>query len=560
MKKEGSLSIAIFIAVVLAGVYRLFMGISVADEAEYAAFADFPRMGIRWFENESTIQQTSAILLSPFVTLYTSVFGTEALLLFTRFLYLISAVATGLVTAKFFSYVVRWPVALLFGAIVVAYVPFGMAILCYISMGSQYFAIGSMASILAVHLNKKWLAAVGAVFWVFCVFAYPTAMLTFLLFAALLGLWIWRDKKKRRVLPAFAAGLVIPSIVLGSVLLWCGLDNIRNAVELSTPANMPFQSYKILFGLNLIRSYMPPLWMVLLGLAAWAALVKFQKRFSYIGLLALIGAYLFFGGKSEGSFGSVLWIFLMMLLPLVACTQWKKMESFERRVLIGFALPAVAGSIVAWMTSRMTIYNMHGTGIFAALSMMALASGPHRIRGWLFALTVLSATLFYQFRGPYEDAAYSELTYVMDDGPFKFLHTNPKKGETIETLQRDLKTLPDSGTILFKDHFPAGSMMTALKPRGPTINILPAFIHPEFRPIYAQIFTDKSHFTDFIVEFRYFPMSTENWYYMDQNLDNPTHDLFKWDPFHNFFMKSGEYTVLLDRGVYRILKRKTVGG
>jgi hypothetical protein len=554
---EGLAAIAIFGAVVLAGIFRLFMGISVADEAEYAAFADFPRHGLRFFEVEVTIQQTSAILLSPFVLAYTSMFGTEGLILFSRFLYLISATTTGLITAKFLSQVVRWPVALLLGSVVVAYVPFGMAILCYITMGSQYFAIAAIASISAFDRNKKWLAAAGGVFWVLCVFAYPTAMITFALFTAILALWFRTDKKRRTLALPYLAGLVVPSIILVGVLLWCGIDNIKRGVEFSAPANMPFQTYKILFGINLIASYLPPVWMMALGVAIWGALWKWKPDLQYLGIAALIAAYIFFGGQSESSFGSILWVYLMLLLPLAVIPKWKKMSTKERTMFVAFTVPAIVGSIVAWMTSRMTVYNMHGTGIFAGLSMLAFVAGRGRAQGWLLSLIVLSATLFYQFRGPYEDAGYPYLTYQVSDGPFKFLYTNPKKGEVIETLQRDLKSLPDTGTIFFKDHFPAGAMMTNLKPKGPTINLLPAFIHPEMRGIYAETFRDRGLFTDYIVEFRYFPMSGENWIYMDEDLDNPKSQLFQWDPFHNFFMKSGEYDVILDRGVYRILKRKS---
>lgn len=41
------------------------------------------------------------------------------------------------------------------------------------------------------------------------------------------------------------------------------------------------------------------------------------------------------------------------------------------------------------------------------------------------------------------------------------------------------------------------------------------------------MFQNQDYFTDFIVEFRFFPITHEDWFYMDENLDNPTNELFK---------------------------------
>ena len=65
--------------------------------------------------------------------------------------------------------------------------------------------------------------------------------------------------------------------------------------------------------------------------------------------------------------------------------------------MIAFIVPAIVGSLVSWMTSRMTIYNMHGTAIFAALATAALAGQKARIAGWSIALVLLTFTFMTQF-------------------------------------------------------------------------------------------------------------------------------------------------------------------
>ncbi len=553
---ESWAAIAIFAGVVIAGIYRLFFGISVADEAQYTAFTYFPTIGARWFVDDYTIQLTSAILVSPFVTVYAFFFGTEALTLYTRLLYLTSATATALLTAKFLSRFCRWTVALVLGSVLVAYVPFGMACLNYNTMGSQYFGVAAILSLMGLMDGRRSYSFWGGVFWVLCVFSYPTAMITFFIFSAIITVLFYKKKNwlKGFVKPFFL-GLIAPSVILVGVLLWLGIGNIQKAVELSRTVNMPFQAYKILFGLELLSTYLPPWWLVGLILTSWVALIIVRPQWSFLGFVAFLLAYIFMGGKSEGAFGSILWPMTEVLILIVAAQHWRQMNEFSRVVVIGFVVPAICGSIVAWMTSRMTIYNMHGTAIFAAVGTVALAAQRARVAGWSLALILLTFTLKTQFTQSYEDDPPAKLSYTVASGPFRFLHTNPRKGEVIETLQKDLKTLPEYGSILFKDHFPAGFLMTSLRPRGPYINILPAFIHFRERGGYYNLFQNKDYFTDYVVEFRYFPMSEENWYYMDVDPENPTQELFKQDPFHNFFMKSGEYQVILDRGVYRILKR-----
>jgi len=557
MKKLGRFEMpaawTIFVLTALIGLYRLFFGVSVADESLYTALADFPRTGATWFVDDLTIQQTSAILISPIVSLYTLLFGTEAVTLFTRLLYLACAVGTALVLSRFFARLCRPSTAVLLAACFVAYIPFGMACLYYNTMGSQGFAVAAVLSILGLTERNKWLLFWGAFFWVLCVFSYPTAMLTFLLFVALAAVLRRKDLAFSRV-KYFAAGLLIPGTVLGGVLLWCGVDNIAEAVRVSNNFNMPFQLYKILFGLKVLSAYLPPWWALIPTFAIWIALIVMRPQYSYAGMILFLLCYILTGGTGEGSRNSILWPFSEVMVVLVLARQWKALPAFAKSAVHLFIVPAIVGSVVSWMTSRMTVYNMHGTGISAALATFALASRQNFAAGWSIALLVLGFTLWQH--NPYEDAPMPKLEHMITKGPFKYLRTNHDKWKTLEALQDDLNKMPQQGTILFKDTFPGGYLMTGLKPVGPMINILPAFLHPEARPLFYEMFQNRErYFTDFVVEFRFFPMSAEDWVYMDENPEQPTNEFFMREPFHNFFMKSGEYQVILDRGVYRILQR-----
>jgi hypothetical protein len=68
----------------------------------------------------------------------------------------------------------------------------------------------------------------------------------------------------------------------------------------------------------------------------------------------------------------------------------------------------------------------------------------------------------------------------------------------------------------------------------------------------ALVIKDKKYFADFIVELRLFPIKKNTtWVFMPKE-----GDLYN-DPFYDFFLKSGDYEVILDREVYRILAKRS---
>lgn len=553
---EFQIAIFIFVAVCVWSFFRNFFGISVADESLYAVLADFPRIRGQWFVNDQTIQTTSALLMTPFVSLYTSIFGSEALLLFTRSLYILVTIGTALVSFRFLQLFCQRSTALILASVVIAFVPHGMICLNYNTMGSQFFAIASMLGLRSLLERRPHLATISAIFWVLCVFSYPTAGVIFLISVVTL-LFSFRKRPHlwRGFLRPFLIGLFPPTLLLAAVLLSLGVDNILSTIEFSRHFNMPGEAWKIPFSWALMTSYLPPWWILAACLGLWIALGLLKPNFAYLGFWSFILTYIVAGESSEGLTVPVLWPWLQLLslgLVLFHLRHRSWLES-EKHLLIALILPAILGSLVTCLTSRMTVYNMYITGLFGALATTALVAGRNRVAGWLIAPTLLIFAIHMQATHVYEDDAISQLEHQISQGPFRFLFTTSKRGSIIEQLQTDLQQLPvTEATILFKDHFPAGHLMTSLRPVGPTINILPVFFHPEARPLYWQIYQNPANFADYIVEFRFLPITqTIDWVFMpDKNERN--------DVFHDFFMKTGHYKVILDRGVYRFLQKNPV--
>jgi hypothetical protein len=247
---------------------------------------------------------------------------------------------------------------------------------------------------------------------------------------------------------------------------------------------------------------------------------------------------------------------VMATFPVALLRSWKTWTSKERSLILNLLLPAVVGALIACQTSRQTLYNAYITAFWGALAICVLTVRTSRAAGWILAFGLLVYTCHWRWVTVYEDDTSSLLTYEMKEGPFKFLRTTPAKGELLNSVYNDIKRLPTGHSILYKDHFPAGFLMSDLTLLGPTTNILPYRLHPEARPLYVEIYRQHRYHPDFVLEFRSFPFAIgQEMPYLDTRAQ--ADPFFDNDPFHNFFMRTGEYKVVLDRNYYRILKRTT---
>lgn len=550
-KVEASFSIGIYVFVLWLCYFRIYTGISIADEPLYTALAYLPRLGGEWFVHDMTIQTTTAILLSPLVLAYDYFFGVEGIMLFTRHLYFFFSLFTSAFTFYFLRQYCRWTAALLLAGVVVAFVPHNMICLNYNSMGCHFFGLAVMASLLSIGQQSQKFAFASGVFWVLCVYSYPTLMLLFLLFCFLFYL-INRseDFVRTRFLKPFLLGLLIPGVILLSVLIYLGLDNIKQAVEFSNHFNMPGQFWKLSYAYTLLMDSLPPGWILLLVFAIWFWLEKRAPQYAVACFVAFLLLFLALGAQKEGVRTHLLWPLVIMLIVYPWMNR-KALSRNELRLIQILVVPAIAGVLVTCLTSRMTLYNTYITGLFGALATVALIIRHHVKAAWIVSLIILGATVFYYYDVVYEEGDYSTLNYTVQTGPLKGLETSKARGEFIESIQRDIQSIPLDASIMFKDHFPIGYLMSHRKPLGPTINILPTFWHPEARPLYVDIFRAQKYHADFIVELRYFPVHSQaRWVFWDPDRDE------KDDPFYNYFLRTNNYKIGLDRGAYRILVKK----
>ena len=556
-RQEGILAILLFMLTAGLTYYRLFIGVSVGDEAFFPMIATFPLIGGEWFVREQSIQQMSGILTSPFAMTYKFFFGSTGIMLFFRHLHWLLSLGVAL---NFFQYLrnhIRWPVALVLAMSAMAFVPNSIASLNYNSQGSLFFGLATLLACRAVDEKRKLLAAASGVAWVFCVYSYPMMIAGFVVFSlAAAVLTLSKPQTRQTFAIPFAGGVLGSSLILGGHLLYIGIDNIRSSLEFSALFASPGAFWKIPFSLNLIANYLPPRWLTLAVLAVWIIGGFRNANFSAGGCILFLATYIFFGINYEGNPSQILWPVLEFLLIIFLVHRRLHLDNDERNLLWLVVLPAIAASIAACLASRMTVYATCLSGLFGGLAIVVLMTWRQPWMAWLASLLITGNSLYYYLQSAYEDDRVSELTYQIEGGPWAGLFTFPAKGRFLEELQADLHSLEPNlkgKTILYKDLFPGGYLMTDNNPPGgPTTYIAPALFYMPQRPIYNHIYSDPQNRPDVVVELIYYPATmNQNWFYNvpEQNPYN--------DPFHDFFIKTGEYEIILNRNAYRVLARKS---
>jgi hypothetical protein len=104
-----------------------------------------------------------------------------------------------------------------------------------------------------------------------------------------------------------------------------------------------------------------------------------------------------------------------------------------------------------------------------AVERAARPSASRHHGGLLPPALTISLLLFCQ-NGPYKDAALRHLTARMPAGPFRGLYTTPGKVDFYRELDHDIARFTNpTGRILFYEQFPAGYLMTSMRPALPML-------------------------------------------------------------------------------------------
>jgi len=119
------------------------------------------------------------------------------------------------------------------------------------------------------------------------------------------------------------------------------------------------------------------------------------------------------------------------------------------------------------------------------------------------------------WRNVYRDGPIGLMSERVERGPFAGLWTTPSHRALAEGMARDIARLRGrSQSVLFYDYFPAGYLMSDLRPRTPALWMFSSsrrwWGNEEIRDIYARSFEDPEQLPDLVVRMRVVPLVQEH--------------------------------------------------
>jgi hypothetical protein len=457
--------------VLLASFFRLLYGVDFMDEATYVAVPYRFCLGDTPFVDEHSPIQTSALLTLPFVKLFYMIRGSaEGLVLFTRVLYLIFCCGVATVVAFGLKPLIGTRTAGLVSLVCVAFCPLGLSNLSYNTLSSGFFTAGLFLGLQHVLWGRspRWLFLAGVAHgW--AALALPSYVVPNLCYAAALW-WLLEPGTRLRGVLSYAAGGVTACAAFTPWLIRFDGETLSNAYSHVHTAEG---------WMSRVRQFADQAWRfvpikVELALALgslWIAL-KYRRSFVSVTLLSILPLFPLIVGRPTGS----TWYVAMLAGcgSLFLLLSWR--PSLSKRLLWSVWLPSLCAGAITSLTSANGLVNsglgllpivLVGTSLAVVLAREAAdrsASRSLKALDQVFPALVIAVLLGYQ-RYPFGDDPVSELGTRVNSGPYKGLHTTPEKEGYLNAISDDLSAVRQGhDRILFVDHFPAGYLLTNMRP------------------------------------------------------------------------------------------------
>jgi hypothetical protein len=448
---------------------RLLFGVDFVDESTYVAVPYRFCLGDAPFVDEHTPIQTSALLSLPFAALFHAVRGgSEGLVLYLRIMYFFlccgvaTAVATGikpLIGARG-----AWIVA----SACVAFCPVGIPNLSYNTWSIAGFTIGVFVGLQHLLWRRRigWMFAAGTAHGLAAV-ALPSYVLPNLVYAAGATWLLARGDRLRGVVLYALGGIAACALFLPWIYRF----------DRETLDNAYFHVHTAEGWAVRVRQFAYQLWIFVpvkleLGAGLAAVFIGVRRRIRWLVPLALALLPLFPLCLKRTTHS--LWYVAMIALcgTVFLAMTWR--EPLSKRLLGAVWFPSLCAGAVASLTSLNGLVNS-GCGLFPiALCGMTLAvvlareaasgSAFERTLEFAFPMLVVAALVAYQ-RQPFGEDRIAMLNTRVSSGPFLGLQTTPEKATFLRAITADLtEAAKERREVLFIEHFPAGYLLTSLRP------------------------------------------------------------------------------------------------
>jgi len=533
-------SSAVFGVAALAVYARLFFGADLTDESFYVALPYSFTLGHRPFVDELAVHQFAALLVRPVVDGYLAVVGSAAgLVLFLRHLYFACSIGCALLFRSYAQNFVGKGPATLLAAISVAYVPFHIPSLSYNTVAYLGLFSGTvlLASACLPGRHSSRLFA-GTLLLGVATFAYPTLVVVTIpaLALALAAFCLSRDRELWRAALVFVAlgGSMAAGWAAWQLVHHDAFAQVPRMLELSDAMGQQgggsVKLLKLFIEARLQGLYIVLLLLLLAGLAS-TLLWRPARSFALPACLLLGPALLFIDRFFEDftePYTSAPFVFTTIAPAALAFLAVSR-RSLPRPHWVSLALvivpPLLAGAAIAWASANglrnatlglmpAALASLMGLGICIPTDSEPQAGAPTSVSpakpGLAFSLlltSLLAFQLVQLWTEVYRDSPIVALTEPVAQGAWQGLRTTPRRRELIAGMEEDLERVRgDAESVLFLDYFPAGYLMSDLRPRTPALWLFPGLNRYQgtraLRRIYAQAFEDPQQLPDLVVDMR----------------------------------------------------------
>ena len=458
-RRDLSRPLVAFCAVAFALVYaRIWFGIDFSDDSWAAGMPYAYTVGARPFVDELFVQQTGALEVTPLVWLYTTVVGSaDGLVLFLRHLYIGLILLAGWTAYAGLRDVVGRRRALITAVAASVIMPTAKPVVNYKTLGAFLLTVALFAG--AAERRVACALALAA-----AVFAYPTLIVPALVFAVLLI----RDSRSARTRNALVGAGALAGVAALVTVLAFGAGNVESSIRYTRDIGAAGGADK--------------LWRVARGAVSGARdvihalpdITAFPFSYYLVTYVALAGVLLFRSGR---------------------------LEPRARRLLVLVWIP----SLVAGLTTAYSATN----GFFDATIglvpafLVTIALAP-RIAVPIAAAGLL---LVLQWGFFYRDGPVGDLTCRVRSGPYQGILTTSERCSFLRHLEADVeRNRPGRRSVLFYPGFPAGALLSDLRPAGPTLWVMPRGVRTGVdRSVYTRHLAEPSNRPDLVVEVRSVP-------------------------------------------------------
>lgn len=557
------LSSLLSIITILITYRRLFYGIDFTDEAFYLAIPYNFTLGAKLFIDEINLRQMSTFVLYPFIKFYYLFMESKGIVLFTRHLYFFFMLFTAIIVYKAIKNFLDKDASLVISLTSLAFIYFNIPNLGYNTLGIGFFLAGCFLGIPAVLKERS----PTFLFWAglchgLASIAYPTMFVASTFYALIVALLMQRKKLLSTI--SYCLGALTAAIPIMILIFLAGVDVFLFDLKFTNSIGVPGGGIsKILSLIGFFGNWF--FYKVIFAVFLLLILVisKFKRNLAGYVLLFLPLAPLFFYRFGFYAFlSSAGYIFYYSLLApylLLFISQQKP----ARHLFYGVWVPSfIAGMLTGYTSNNGYIASVIGlvpgsivTSIFLVMTLSGIflkGKLPGFLNRKLLLLPpviVIAILLVFQYGSVYRDDNIMKLNTKVKDGPYWGLYTTKEKNDYLANLSEDIALLAKPhDKVFYYDNFPAGYLLTSLRPAGNTCWIVPPSRFPGVnRRVTVDYFKENKYKSSPDLAIR-----IENLFYT--SLEKEKFQYSPSDPINNF-IESEEYEVVLARKDYTIFRK-----